>query len=86
MSSIRPVDSPGKRLRSWRLGQGLTLNQLAERVGCCDWTALSHIEREERMPGRRIANGIERVTGIASTDWDAWEDAKKGNNPGGEAA
>lgn len=83
------MESPCIRLRAWRKRKELTLEQLAERLDCaCHWTALSHIERDTRSPGRHMANAIERATGgeVRSTDWDDWEVEKKSRPTGGEAA
>lgn len=49
-----------------------------------DRSHLSRVARGERLPGRRLANVIERLSAdwaegpIRSVEWDAVEDAKSG--------
>lgn len=84
------MEAPGTRLRAWRKERELTLEQFTDRLGLeIHWTTVSHVERDTRSPGRQLANAIERVTGIRSTDWDEWDEEKarkRRESTGGEAA
>jgi transcriptional regulator with XRE-family HTH domain len=70
----RIISSAHVRFNAWAEGTGQTLTQLGARLGC-DSSYVSSLRRGLKWPGRRVANTIERVCGIAATDWDEAEDA-----------
>jgi transcriptional regulator with XRE-family HTH domain len=60
--------TPRERLRAFRKSRKLTLDALAELIGCAP-SSLSMIEQGARMPGLRTALGIERESGIKAREW-----------------
>lgn len=70
---------------------GITQAELAHRVECSDGM-ISAIVQERKMPGRALANAIERITAdwsegpIKSEEWDAFELEQKAKGPRKDAA
>lgn len=66
--------------------KSLTQAQLADELGCSS-TFASMLCRGEKMPGRALANAIERITAdwsegpIRSEDWDEFEASQKHQRP-----
>jgi len=69
---------PRELLRAWREGLGLNFTEAAEKLSC-DKSLYRRIElgEEDRIPGRRLANSMERVVGIPAPAWDELEDELK---------
>lgn len=58
------VSLDGDKLRALRLGEGMTLSEVATVAGC-SFAAIGHYEREAMMPGVDAINGLRRVFGDA---------------------
>ena len=69
---------PHERLAAWLLSLGWNDMEAGFRLGC-DRSYLPRLRRGERLPGRRLANMIERLSApwehgpIRSTEWDELE-------------
>lgn len=80
--TLRRMSPPAERLAAWIQSQGWTRDVAAERLGF-GRDMLDSILRGRRMPGRLLANTIERQSSpwehgpIRSVEWDAVEIARK---------
>lgn len=59
---------PNERLRDYRTSKRLSLDELAEKIGCAKGH-LSMVIAGIRTPGLRLAFGIERAVGIDAEEW-----------------
>ena len=78
-----PDSNPYARLRAWFESTGWTQSELARRIDC-HHSYVRLLLREEKLPGRLIANAIERESRawehgpIRSEEWDEVERQRRG--------
>lgn len=73
----------GERLRSFRLLEGLTQRELAERVaGGVDLSYIGRIERGEQLPSLKVLQKLGRALGASVGDFFG----RRAMGPGGRAA
>ncbi len=67
MPSERPLERLlGERLRSFRLGEGFTQRELAQRVaGGVDLSYIGRIERGEQLPSLKVLQKLGRALGVS---------------------
>lgn len=58
----------GKRLRSWRIAQGINQTELAYKLGITQ-AMVSTFERGSVRPGVTVAIRIQVLTAVAVTEW-----------------
>ncbi|MFG1683588.1 helix-turn-helix domain-containing protein [Nonomuraea sp. NPDC049269] len=60
MAPIATVSQHGPAIRALRIKDGLTVNGLAELVGCAQ-SVISHLEMEQKQPSEQMLNRIARA-------------------------
>lgn len=76
---------PGLKLRRWVEENGYTQAVAGKALGCSQ-VHISELIGGVRLPGRLLANTIEREAGIRSEEWDAIELEQAGSEAASKRA